>query len=399
MKIAYFDCFAGASGDMILGALLDAGLPLEQLQAEVAKLAIEKCGVDAERILKKGISGTRALVSIDQAYHGHHHRHLSHIKEIILSSALDPVVKDRSVSIFTRLAEVEAHVHNVDVEEVHFHEVGAVDTIIDVVGAVAGFHLLGIEKLFCSPLHLGSGTVTCSHGMLPVPAPATALLVQGKPVYATEVKGELLTPTGAAILTTLCSGFGPMPPMCIERIGYGAGTLDPGIPNLLRISIGNTSCEPADFDEDHVAVIETNVDDMSPQIFGYVMEKVLEMGAKDVFLTPSQMKKNRPGTLMTIICGLAEVKRFSEFLITETTSIGLRWRMENRLKADREVKTIDTSWGPIRVKYATLGNRIVNVSPEYDDCKNVADKHGVPLKQVMEMVRELGCREAGMLGG
>ena len=389
MKIAYFDCFAGASGDMILGALLDAGLELEKLQAEISKLGLEKCGVDAAEAMKKGLSGTRAVVTIDQEHHGHHHRHLSHIRDIIRSSTHDQAVKDLSISIFSKLAEAEARVHNCDVESIHFHEVGAVDAIIDVVGAVAGLHLLGVEECYCSPIHLGSGTVSCAHGVLPVPAPATALLVQGLPVYATEVKGELLTPTGAAVLATVCTGFGPMPPMVIERIGYGAGVSDPSIPNMLRIVVGDSSPGHNDFETDQLAVIETNVDDMSPQICGHVMEKALGMGAMDVFMTPVQMKKNRPGTMLTVTCKPEDISRFAEFLMTETTSIGIRWRVENRLKARRLLKTVESPWGPIHVKYASIGEKIVNASPEYDDCKKAAVKYGVPLKQVMETVRKL----------
>ena len=389
MKVAYFDCFAGAAGDMILGALLDAGLPLGKLQEEIAKLGLDNYSIDASRIVKKGLSGTQALITINQHHHGHHHRHFSHIREIIGSSALDETVKERSISIFGRLAAAEAHVHGVDIEEVHFHEVGAMDAIIDVVGAVAGFNILGIEKITCSPLHVGSGTVTCAHGVLLVPAPATAELVKGKPVYATGVKGELLTPTGAAILTTLCSDFGPMPEMTIEKIGYGAGTSEPDIPNLLRVSIGEALNEAAGFASDQVAVIETNVDDMTPQIYDYLIEKTLGMGALDIFLTPVQMKKNRPGTLITIICRPFEAQHFADLLMTETTSIGIRWRIENRFKAEREIRTVETPYGKIDVKYAGIGGKIVNVSPEYEDCKEAARKYDVPLKRVLETVRKL----------
>jgi len=393
MRVAYFDCFAGASGDMILGAMLDAGLELEALRAEIAKLGLGKYSIDAKGTAKKGISGTQALIIIDQDHHGQHHRHLSNIKEIIGSSSLEEGVKAKSISIFTRLAEAEARVHNCDPESVHFHEVGAMDAIIDVVGVVAGFHLLGIEECYCSPLHLGTGTVACDHGILPVPAPATTQLVRGYPVYATDVEGELLTPTGAAILTTLCCGFGPMPSMVIDQVGYGAGMSDPPIPNLLRISIGEAADGEVPFEADQLAVIETNVDDMSPQIFEHVMEKALGMGALDVFMSPVQMKKNRPGTLMTVTCNPGEISRFAEFLMTETSTIGIRWRIENRLKAKREVRIVDTAWGPIRVKFAAIGEKVVNLSPEYDDCKKAAVEYGVPLKQVMETVRELGRRE------
>jgi uncharacterized protein (TIGR00299 family) protein len=260
-------------------------------------------------------------------------------------------------------------------------------------GAVSGLHLLGIDDCCCSSIHLGSGTVTCAHGELPVPAPATALLVRGKPVYATGVEGELLTPTGAAILTTLCSGFGPMPPMVIEDIGYGAGTSEPAIPNLLRVCIGTSSTEGVGMDGDQLAVIETNVDDMSPQIYEHVKEKAFGMGALDLFMTPVQMKKNRPGTLITVTCRQPDVPRFAEFLMSETSSIGVRWRVENRLKARREIRKIETPWGAIGVKYASIGDRIVNMSPEYDECKKAAVEHGVTLKKVMETVRRIAVLE------
>jgi uncharacterized protein (TIGR00299 family) protein len=378
---------------MILGALLDAGLGLEKLRAELSKLGLEKWGIDAVPAVKRGLSGTRAVITFDREHHGHHHRHLSHIEEIIGSSSLDQVVKDCSISVFKRLAEAEAQVHNCDVASVHFHEVGAVDAIIDVVGAVAGIHLLGIEACYCSPIHLGSGTVTCDHGVLPVPAPATARLVQGTPVYATEVQGELLTPTGAAILTTICKGFGPMPPMVINDIGYGAGMSDPPIPNLLRIGIGTSPTEGGILEVDQLAVIETNVDDMSPQIYEHVMETAFGMGALDVFMTPVQMKKNRPGTLMTVTCRPGEVSRFAEFLMSETSSIGVRWRVENRLKAKREIRKIETPWGAIGVKYASIGDQIVNISPEYDECKKTAVEHGVTLKRVMETVKRIAVEQ------
>ena len=241
MQIAYFDCFAGASGDMILGSLMDAGLELDQLKAELAKLHLTHYDLQMKKVVKKGIGGCQALVVVDEDHHHQHHRHLADIKNIIAQSDLEDSIRQRSIAIFTRLAEAEAKVHRTGIEQIHFHEVGAMDAIIDVVGAVAGIAALGIQKIFCSPLHLGSGTVECAHGTLPIPAPATAELVKGKPVYSTGVLGELLTPTGAAILTTLASDFGPIPAMSVEKIGYGAGTSDPAIPNLLRVMIGQTA--------------------------------------------------------------------------------------------------------------------------------------------------------------
>jgi len=240
MQIAYFDCFAGASGDMILGSLMDAGLEMERLKVELGKLHLTHYDLQMKKVVKKGVGGCQALVLVDEGHH-HHHRHLADIKSIIAQSDLEDSIQQKSVAIFIRLAEAEAKVHQTTIEQIHFHEVGAMDAIIDVVGAVAGIAALGIQKIFCSPLHLGSGTVECAHGTLPVPAPATAELVKGKPVYSTGVVGELLTPTGAAILTTLASDFGPMPAMSVEKIGYGAGTSEPAIPNLLRVMIGQTA--------------------------------------------------------------------------------------------------------------------------------------------------------------
>ena len=386
MKIAYFDCFSGASGDMILGSLLDAGLCLEHLRDQIKKLGLSHYDIGVEKVVKKGISGSQALITIDHDHHDHH-RHLSHIRDIINNSTLSEPVKEKSKAIFQRLAEAEARVHQSEVEHVHFHEVGAMDAIIDVVGAVIGFNALGIEKIVCSPLHVGCGTVECAHGILPVPAPATAELIKGRPVYSTGVVGELLTPTGAAILTTLSSEFGAMPPMVVKSIGYGAGTLEPKIPNLLRVVIGDTEDETTDYKTEQAAVLETNIDDMNPQIYDYLIQKILNMGAMDVFLTCVQMKKNRPGTLLTLVCSLDKVKIFSDLLLKETTTIGLRWRVENRLKAHRKIETLETQYGPVRIKIARSSGEVINISPEYDDCKKLALENEVSLKSVIDNVK------------
>ncbi len=385
LKVAYFDCFAGASGDMILGALLDAGLTITRLREEIAKLHLSHYQLDVEKVVKKGIGGSQAHVIIDQAHH--HHRHLSHIREIIDGSDLETSVKAKSTAIFTRLAEAEATVHDTDVEAVHFHEVGAMDAIIDVVGGVVGLSVLGVDKVFCSPLHVGCGTIECTHGTLPVPAPATAELIKGKPVYSTGAAGELLTPTGAAMLTTLSSGFGPMPAMCIGQIGYGAGRQDPETPNLLRVCIGEAGIEAGDCDTQQTVLIETTIDDMNPQLYDYLMDRLLDAGALDVFLSPVQMKKNRPGTLLSVICRPDAVGRFAKIVLQETTTIGLRWRFENRILARRQVAKIDTRHGPIHVKLAMADGRIINLTPEYEDCKQVALEKGIPLKKVIDEVR------------
>lgn len=389
MKIAYFNCFAGAGGDMILGALMDAGLPLETLRAEIAKLHLGHYELGVEQVQKKGIGGSQTIVKIDGAHHHQHHRHLSQIVDIINNSELAEAIKTRSVRIFSRLAEAEAKVHRIGVEQVHFHEVGAMDAIIDVVGSVAGLHALGIERVICSPLHVGSGTVTCAHGTLPVPTPATAELTRAAPVYSTGVDGELLTPTGAAILTSLASDFGPMPAMVVAQIGYGAGASDPAIPNLLRVSIGESAGAIAECDMEQVAVVETNIDDMNPQMYDYVIQQAFDMEALDIYLTAVRMKKNRSGTVVTIICAPERVPDFARFLLRETTTIGMRWRIENRMKAKRTIKAFHTPYGPIHFKFARMGAETVNISPEYDDCKRAAIENGVPLKQVIDTVKAI----------
>jgi uncharacterized protein (TIGR00299 family) protein len=393
LKIAYFDCFAGASGDMILGALMDAGLSIERLREEIAKLQLTHYALDVTKVVKKGIGGSQAQIVIDQDHHDHHHRHLSHIRDMIAASELDEKVKTRSTDIFVRLAEAEARVHRSTLEAVHFHEVGAIDAIIDVVGAVVGLAALGIDKVFCSPLHVGSGTIECAHGILPVPAPATAELIKGRPAYSTGVDGELLTPTGAAILTTLASGFGPMPAMTVNQVGYGAGTADPAIPNLLRVTIGEACDGVGDYAVEQTVSIETNIDDMNPQLYDHLMGRLLDEGALDVFLTAVQMKKNRPGTLLSVICKSDAVGSLADILMQETTTIGLRWRVDNRIMAAREIRRIHTVHGPVAVKLARRRGRIINLTPEYDDCKRLALEKGLPLKKIIDDVRAAALKD------
>jgi hypothetical protein len=387
MKIAYFDCFSGASGDMILGALLDAGLELAYLKQELAKLGLEHYDVDKTPVVKNGISGTQALVKIEQDHHHDHHRHLADISAIIDQSPLPEKVKRDSLRIFRRLAEAEAKVHNTSVEKIHFHEVGAMDAIIDVVGSVIGLHALTIDTITCSALHVGAGTVECAHGTLPVPAPATAELIRGKPVYATGIQGELLTPTGAAILTTLAADFGPLPAMTIDRIGHGAGTADRAIANMVRLFIGSDGPTAGTFQQEQTATIETTIDDMNPQIYDHLIEKALQMGALDIFCTAVQMKKNRSGTLVTIICTPDKVTLLSDLIFRETTSIGLRWRLDNRFMLQREFIRVNTRFGVITCKAATQGKELINLTPEYDECKRMAIAHHVPLKTVLEEAR------------
>lgn len=393
VKTAYFDCYAGASGDMILGALMDAGLELEVLKAEIAKLGLTHYDIQAKQVTKRGMRGTQAVVIVDEDHHHHHHRHLHHIEGIIQGSDLSEIVKTRSIEVFRRLAEAEARVHGTTIEKIHFHEVGAMDAIIDVVGAAVGLSAMGIERIYCSPLHVGTGTVQCAHGTLPVPAPATAELIKGKPVYSTGVEGELLTPTGAAILTTLASDFGPMPFLNVESVGYGAGVSEPVIPNLLRVMVGKSQEESGGYLMERVVVLETNIDDMNPQMYDYVIEKLLKMGALDVFLVPVQMKKNRPGTQIKVICSLELIGAISDFLIRETTTIGLRWRTEDRIKADRSVEELETRFGTLKFKVARINGKVINVAPEYDDCKRVALQKNISLKLVMETARAVAAAQ------
>ena len=383
MKIAYLDCFAGASGDMLLGAIMDSGLSVDELKNELAKLHLTHFDLQHKKVVKKGIGGSQAIVIIDQEHHHHHHRHLSNIVEIIENSDLSPSVKTNSIRIFNKLAQAEAKVHQTTVEKIHFHEVGAMDSIIDVVGTVAGLELLGIDTLYCSPLHVGTGFIKCAHGTLPVPAPATAELIRNLPIYTTGVEGELLTPTGAAILATLSSGFGPMPAMTVDTWGYGAGSSEPAIPNLLRMAIGQTSSELDGYEMEQAAVVETNIDDMTPQIYDYLIERLLEQGVMDIFLTHAQMKKNRPGTLVTVVCKPEMIPQVSDFLMHETTTIGLRWRIENRIKAGRTIKEVSIPYGKVGIKVAVKGDQITNMAPEYEDCKRLALEKKVPLKDVI----------------
>jgi uncharacterized protein (TIGR00299 family) protein len=387
MKTAYFDCFSGASGDMILGALLDAGLEAKALRRELLKLSLPPFQLKINKISKRGISATKVLVTGGEREH--RHRNLKDLKTILKKSKLEAGIREKSLAILIRLAEAEARIHNLPVEKVTFHEIGALDTIIDVVGAVAAFTLLEIEKIWVSPFNLGGGTVECAHGTLPVPAPATLELIKGWPAYSGGQKAELLTPTGAAILTTLAQGSGALPAMTVTRTGYGAGTKDLGLPNLLRVIIGEGEAGMEGLELETVAVLQTNIDDMNPQVYDYLIQKALELGALDIFLAPVQMKKNRPGTLVTVVSPPDRLERLAGMLLEETTTIGLRWRLENRIKAARSIEKVKTPFGIIRCKVARARDRIINLSPEYEDLKQAAQKHDRPLKEVMAGVQAL----------
>jgi uncharacterized protein (TIGR00299 family) protein len=383
MKTLYFDCFAGASGDMILGAMISAGVDADALLQQLSLLRIDGFSINFETVQRSALSATYARV---ETAHEHKHRHLSDIQKIIDDSGVSGGVKNRAVRIFTRLAEAEARVHNEPVEKVHFHEVGAVDAIVDVVGAAICFDLLKIERFVSSPLHVGSGMVEMAHGQFPVPPPAVAELLKGVPFYSTELKGELLTPTGAAIITTVCTEFGSIPTMRIESTGYGAGTREyESFPNVLRVMIGEARIQP--IPDEQLWMIETNLDDVSPQITGYVMERAFELGALDCYFTSVQMKKNRPGVLLSILCSATQKEALSDLLFLETTTLGVRSYEVERRALERSIMRVDTEYGAIDVKVAHLNGRVVNQMPEFEQCREAAKTANVALKTVEEAVR------------
>jgi len=383
MRIAYFDCFSGASGDMILGALIDAGLSPQRLREELKKLRIPTVHLKAEKVLKRGLAATQ--VTVQGRNEKRSHRNLKEILRIVEQSGVETDVKEKSREIFERIASVEGKIHRMPKEEVHFHELGGLDSIVDIVGSVWGIQQLGIEKIYVSKVNVGGGFVECEHGILPVPAPATLSLMEGKPVYSSGVERELLTPTGAAILTTLGSEFGLMPLINVERIGHGAGRDDLPHPNLLRLIIGTSESTSG---KERVVVIETNIDDMNPQFYDYVMEKLFAMEVLDVFITPVLMKKNRPGHLLTVICPSEKLPPVTTFLLRETTTLGLRWHEEERAKTDREILPLQTKYGRIRFKLARWEGKVINLSPEYEDCKRLALEKRVPLKEIFEEARK-----------
>ena len=430
-RILYFDCFSGASGDMVLGALLDAGLPLDELRRALGSLAI---GIDvtADRVQRSGVSATKFRVNegdepprahehpIEHDHHHHHddhhhephrhdhdhghdhehahggegrspqspapsprphpHRSVAEIAGLIDRSALSAGGKERSKALVARLAEAEAAIHDMPVEQVHLHEVGALDSIVDIVGAVFGLEWFGADGIVASPLNVGSGTVECAHGMFPVPAPATARLLQGAPVYAGAVTGELVTPTGALLVTAYARRYGPLPAMRIERIGYGAGDREvPGAPNVLRVFVGEASAARAG---DRMGVVEFEVDDMNPQIFGPLMDRLYAAGAHEVFYVAVQMKKGRPGTLVTVVAPPERRESVSEVVFRETTTIGVRYQEVERECLAREFVEVATPVGTVRVKVSRRDGLVVNALPEFEDCARLAAEHGRSIKDV-----------------
>jgi len=412
MRIAYLDCFSGISGDMFLGALVDVGVPFELFEKTVAALNVGAT-LERSRVTRNGIAATKIDVLVngvkdmpreefwsddkdrhrDATMHQHSHgKHLSSVLKIIDAAPIAESAKKKAAAIFTAVGEAEAKIHNTSIEKIHFHEVGAVDAIVDIVCASVGSEELHVDEIIASPLNVGSGTVKCAHGFLPVPAPATLELLQGVPIYSGEVEKELVTPTGAAISRTLVSHFGPRPAMSVDRIGYGAGTRDfPAHSNVLRLTLGETtklgnvakisSSEPT---TEEATILEANLDDLNPQVIGYVTERLFASGALDVFTTAVQMKKGRPGTLLTILAAPSDEHRLRDILFSETSTLGVRSRREQRHILARRHETVCTRWGDVRIKIGSRDNADTSATPEYEDCRRIALEHSVALRDVMQ---------------
>ena len=376
----YLSCFSGVSGNMFIGALLDAGLPEQKLRGLVSALPVSGYQLKIEKVVKRGISATHFDVEVD-ASEQHAHRHLGDIVKIIEAAALSETVKKRSLAVFTKLAEAEAKVHGTTIVQVHFHEVGAVDAIIDVVGTVFGLEALGIEEVYAGNLRTGHGIIQCAHGVMPIPAPATAELLAGIPYVHGDIEKELLTPTGAALLAVLCNGFGDRPAGFISaKTSYGAGGWDLEIPNVLRVDSGCLKLQ----NEQSLVLMETNIDDSNPQIFDYVMERLFKAGALDVWLTPIQMKKNRPAVTLSVLAPVKLQEKLEEIIFTETTTIGIRHYTVQRTAAERREETVHTVWGPVRVKISSIRGVVCSVTPEFADCRAIAEKNNIPLKEVLK---------------
>ena len=381
MRIAYFDCFAGISGDMTLGALLDAGVDEAQFRRELGKIEGIEFDLRVSKVLKKCIQATNVQV-LTRNERGH--RKLKDVSDIINSSELSETVKARAVDAFRRLAEAEAAVHGSTPEEVMFHEVGAVDAIVDIAGTAVGTELLGIERIVCSPLPMGRGFVETAHGKIPLPAPATVELLKGVPVYSAGIEGELVTPTGAALVRTLASDFGEMPAMTVQAIGCGAGKAEFPFPNVLRILVGEASAEMALPRTDRVSVVETNIDDMNPEFYDLIFDRLFKAGALDVYLTPVYMKKSRPATLLSAVCPIDRTEDIIHVMLAETTTFGVRISSAYRRCLERKWETVTTRFGEVRMKVGIMGGAQITASPEYEDCRKAAEVHGVPVRLVYD---------------
>jgi pyridinium-3,5-bisthiocarboxylic acid mononucleotide nickel chelatase len=378
MRTAYFDCFSGISGDMTIGALVDAGASFEVLREQLTTLHVPGFDVAIEKVTKQGIAGTKFHVHVHDP--GTQHRRLRDITAILHASGLEARIQERALEVFTRLAEAEATIHHTSIDQVHFHEVGAIDSIVDITGAVIALDLLEVRRVMASPVNVGAGFVRAAHGVLPVPGPATAELLKGAPTYARGNDGELTTPTGAALLASLAESFGPLPELRVEQIGYGAGTKDlPQAPNLLRVFIGEDSMRG---DADMITVLEANLDDMNPEWFEYAQEQLFTHGALDVFYTPIFMKKNRPATKLTVLCASSKLERIVETIFQGTSTFGVRTYEVRRQKLQRVSQIVETSYGPISVKIGEWQGQVVQISPEYESCREAAQRSGAPLKEI-----------------
>ena len=390
-NLAYFECLSGASGDMILAAFLDAGLPLDHLRKELSRLDLAGYELETSRVMKQSLSASRFVVKFPDHGH-HHHRTWADIRELIAQSGLMPTVKDKALAVFERLAAVEARMHGVEPDRVHFHEVGAVDSIIDIVGAAIAWEYFHLSRVTVSPLPLGSGWVDTAHGRLPLPAPATLALLKGVPTYDAGVEGELVTPTGAAILTTLGRDFGPRPSMTITSLGLGAGTMTlSDRPNVLRLAIGRSDDQEAA--EDLVEAV-TNIDDMNPEIIPYLVENLMKQGALDAWLTPIQMKKGRPAIQLSFLCRPDKLDDLVDLVLRESTSLGMRTHRVQRQALHRDTVKLLTQWGEVPLKKVNRGHR-AELVPEYEVCREIAESSGQPLREIYEELRELGRRVAG----
>lgn len=395
MRIAYFDCIAGASGDMILGALLDAGLAEAALRERLDALRLRDFDLRCERVVKNGFGATKVDVLVADDVQ---ERHLADIERIVQESDLSPAIKEKAMAIFERLCEVEAGIHGTTPDKVHLHEVGGVDAIVDVVGALVGLDELGIERVYASPVPLGRGFIHGAHGQIPLPAPATVALLKGVPVVGSELEVELVTPTGAVLLVSLAEAFGHIPAMTLAAVGYGAGGRDLPIPNVLRVLVGEAAA-PGDEATETLIVLETNVDDMNPEIYDYVMARLFEAGALDVFLSPIQMKKNRPAILVHVLCRPGDVDGLKAILFRETSTLGVREQMVTRHALRRSVHSVATPYGAVRVKVAHWAEGETKAAPEYEDCRRLAELHGVPLREIYRIVEKAAEETRDRAGG
>ncbi|MFA0781685.1 nickel pincer cofactor biosynthesis protein LarC [Fervidibacter sacchari] len=391
MVCAFVDCFAGISGDMLLGALIDAGAPVDDLLLGLKTLPVSGWELEVERVQKGAVAATSVSVIVHE---NQPERHLSDIETIIIASQLPEKVKEQSLKVFQLLAEAEAKVHGIGVNEVHFHEVGAVDSILDIVGSVYALHLLGVQAVYASALPFTRGRVKTLHGDLPVPAPATMELLCGVPTYPLDIEVELVTPTGAALLKALANGFGMPPPFTPRKVGYGAGKRDLPFPNVLRVILGDLPDNVA-LERERLVVVETNLDDMTGEMAGYAMERLLAAGVRDVWVVPAQMKKNRPAIVLSVLCDHEKLPTVLQILLRETTTLGVRVQEVERLCLPREIWEVTTPYGTVKVKVAKLGDEIVNIAPEYEDCRRLALEQGVPLKEVMAAAIAAAHNKAG----